>query len=399
MVPENLAPDHRLAVRLAIVISHPTQYYSPWFRWLAAHGWNIRVYYLWDFGVTPRPDREFGRTLQWDIDLLSGYEHEFVPNRASEPGTHHLRGLDNPELPGRLAAWRPDAVLLFGYKYLTHLRLIFGGRYPLVFRGDSHLLDNTKPSWLKRRLLGAVYRRFAAFTYVGQANLAYFRALGVPAEKLFHAPHTVDAQHFTATAERVAAAAALRTELGLTRKRVLLFAGKLIAKKQPRELLTAFLDLSASDWALLFVGDGDQLPELKQLAASRPDRAVRFLPFANQSEMPVRYLLADVFVLPSRGPEETWGLAVNEAMHLGVPCLVSDRVGCQQDLVSEGETGWVFPAAEPGALRATLARAVSADAGTHTRLREQVTARISGYTYAAASAGLQAAVSAALARR
>ena len=64
---------------------------------------------------------------------------------------------------------------------------------------------------------------------------------------------------------------------------------------------------------------------------------MRFLPFANQSEMPARYLLADLFVLPSLGNSETWGLAVNEAMHMGVPCLVSDLVGCQQDLVTDGD--------------------------------------------------------------
>jgi glycosyltransferase involved in cell wall biosynthesis len=397
------APDYGQAgaprARVAIVVSHPIQYYSPWFRWLAGNGWNIRVFYLWDFGVAAHRDREFGRAVTWDTDLLSGYEHEFVPNRATRPGTHHLRGLDNPDLPRRLAAWRPDAVLFFGYKYLTHLRLIFGSRYPLVFRGDSHLLDQAAPAWIKRRLLGAVYRRFAAVTYVGQANLGYFRALGVPDAKLFHAPHAVDATHFTATPERVAAAAALRSELGLTGHRILLFAGKLIAKKQPRELLAAFLARPAARWALVFVGDGDELPALRALAATQPDHAVRFLPFANQSEMPVRYLLADAFALPSRGPEETWGLAVNEAMHLGVPCLVSDRVGCQQDLVTEGETGWVFAATDPQALPAALARAQAADDATRNRMRAHIAARIAGYTYATAAAGLAAAVSAALARR
>jgi glycosyltransferase involved in cell wall biosynthesis len=53
--------------------------------------------------------------------------------------------------------------------------------------------------------------------------------------------------------------------------------------------------------------------------------------------MPARYLLADLFVLASRGLYETWGLAVNEAMHMGVPALVSDRVGCQRDLVRDKE--------------------------------------------------------------
>lgn len=378
--------------RLAVVISHPIQYYSPWFRWMAARGWTLRVFYLWDFGVARRIDPEFGREVVWDIDLLSGYEHEFVPNRSRSPGTHHFRGLDNPALSSRLRAWNPDAVLLFGYKYLTHLRLIFTSRVPLIFRGDSHLLDNPSPRPLKRWLLARIYARFAAVTCVGLANRDYFRAFGVPDSKLFHAPHCVDAARFTADASLLALTATLRASLNVGNRRIVLFAGKLIAKKQPRELLAAFLSAASDDTALVFVGEGDELPALRELASTRPDRTVRFLPFANQSEMPARYLLADIFALPSRGPEETWGLAVNEAMHLGVPCLVSDRVGCQRDLVTDGETGWVFPAAQPDGLRDTLARALTDITRDTAGFRQRVAERIAGYTYATASAGLAAAL-------
>jgi glycosyltransferase involved in cell wall biosynthesis len=50
---------------------------------------------------------------------------------------------------------------------------------------------------------------------------------------------------------------------------------------------------------------------------------------------------------------------VNNTTHVGVPCLVSDRVGCQRDLITDGETGWGFPAADPAALTAALARALA----------------------------------------
>src|SRR6185437_2908081 len=66
----------------------------------------------------------------------------------------------------------------------------------------------------------------------------------------------------------------------------------------------------------------------------------RVLPFQNQTRMPVAYRLADLFVLPS-AHDETWGLAVNEAMACGRPVLVSDRVGCAADVVDSG-SGRVF---------------------------------------------------------
>ena len=378
--------------RLAIILSHPIQYYSPWFRWLRANTrLEFRVFYLWDFGVTARRDPEFARDLKWDVDLLSGYDHEFVPNVARDPGTHHFSGLHNPTLCARLRAWQPSAVLLFGYAWRSHLAVILRPPAPLVFRGDSHLLGHA-PSWTKRVALRWLYARFAAFTCVGAANREYFHAFGVPDAKLHFAPHCVDATRFVRDAATEAAAAKLRGELGLAGKKVVLFAGKFLPAKQPGALLAAFLALAPKDTALVFVGDGPERADLGAGAARRPDCLVRFLPFANQTEMPARYALADLFVLPSRGLYETWGLAVNEAMHLSVPCLVSDRVGCQRDLVTEGETGWVFAAGDPAGLPAALGRALAALNGDTSALRARIATRIAGYSYAAAAAGLQSAL-------
>ncbi len=314
------------------------------------------MFYLWKFGVEATRDPQFDRNFSWDVDLLGGYESEFVPNVARDPGTHHFMGLRNPALTARLAAWRPDALLLFGYAYASHLRALAWARChgaPLIFRGDSHLLGRPALPWLKKILFRTLYRQFAALTCVGAANRDYFLALGVPAKKLFFAPHSVNHELFdpSLTGHR-AAAQALRAQLGLAPDtRVVLFAGKLAAAKQPRELLEAFLALNAPGTALVFVGDGEEKTALLDCAQAAPPGRVHFLPFANQSEMPARYLLADIFALPSRGLYETWGLAVNEAMSMGVPCLVSDRVGCQRDLVLDGETGWVFPAGDAAQLR------------------------------------------------
>jgi glycosyltransferase involved in cell wall biosynthesis len=238
-----MTPTPRALPRLAVVLSHPTQYYSPWFRWLRAHtALEFRVFYLWEFGVTAQTDPHFRTTVKWDVDLLSGYDHEFVPNAARRPGTGHFWGLRNPTLTARLAAWQPAAVLLFGYAYASHLRVVAWARrhgVPLVFRGDSHLLGRPAPGWLTARLLETLYAQFRAVTFVGQANRGYFRTLGVPESRLFFAPHSVDASLFDpASAATQHAAAGLRAQLGLAPDtRVVLFAGKLVAAKQPRELL------------------------------------------------------------------------------------------------------------------------------------------------------------------
>lgn len=362
----------------------------------AGSGRELRVFYLWEFGVKATHDPQFQATFKWDVDLLSGYASEFVPNAARSPGAESFWGFNNPSITERLAAWRPDAILLFGYKWCTHLRVILWARthrVPLLFRGDSHFLGRPRPPWSRSFPLRQLYRQFAAFLYVGQANRGYFETLGVKPAKLFFAPHAVNAALFDpADSAHRAAAAALRAKLHLDPDtRVVLFAGKLVPSKQPRELLAAFLAVNRPQTALVFSGEGEERAALEATAAAAGPAGARvhFLPFANQSEMPARYLLADIFSLPSRGLYETWGLAVNEAMHMGIPCLVSDRVGCQQDLVTDGETGWVFRAEDPADLRAKLVAALTADL---TAFHARVAARIALYTYSATTAGLDRAL-------
>jgi glycosyltransferase involved in cell wall biosynthesis len=79
-------------------------------------------------------------------------------------------------------------------------------------------------------------------------------------------------------------------------------------------------------------------------------------------------------------------------MHMGVPCLVSDRVGCQRDLVSDGETGWHFSVHSPGGLRDALGRALNDITRDAQGFRQRVLSRVSAFTYAQAAEGLAEAL-------
>ncbi|MDY3551861.1 glycosyltransferase family 4 protein [Gemmata sp. JC717] len=377
--------------KLAIVTTHPVQYYAPWFRHLAERsGIAVRVFYLWDFGVSGRVDPTFGVRVTWDVPLLDGYEHEFVPNRSRRPGTNSFWGIDNPGLLARLKPFAPDAVLCLGYNYATFAKLLLSRpRYPLILRGDSHRLvpRSGLKARLKRAALARVFRRFAAFLYVGQANREYYRLHGVPEDKLVFCPHAVDNDRFTGG--RGAAepdAREWRAALGIPGDhRVVLFAGKFEPKKRPLDLLEAFRRAAPGRASLLFVGNGPQEPELRRAAAGVPN--VFFAPFQNQSRMPRTYAAADLVVLPSYGPGETWGLCVNEAMCLGRPVIVSSHVGCGPDLVRDDETGGTFPAGDVGALAARL-RAALADPGALAAWGRAGEARVGRYSYEHATAGL-----------
>ncbi|MEO6054258.1 MAG: glycosyltransferase family 4 protein [Chthoniobacterales bacterium] len=339
------------------------QYYAPWFRYIATNtSVTLKVFYLWDFGVTARHDPAFKESFQWDIPLMEGYDSEFVPNTSPDPGTHHFKGISNPELPLRIRQWKPDAALLLGYNYASLLRFILTGNsagIPLLFRGDSHRLYPTgRPlqRFGKSVLLRLLYKRFAAFLPVGSANADYFRAYGVPERKLFPTPHAVENSRFESAAANVDIPK-FRAEWNIPADHtVFLFVGKLETKKRPMDLLEAFSKCSAKNITLVFAGSGEMEEELRRRAENL---SVRFLGFQNQSAMPAIYTICDVLVLPSFGSYETWGLAVNEAMACGRAAIVSSHVGCAQDLVIPSETGWRFPAGDVNALQNCLEDAAS----------------------------------------
>jgi glycosyltransferase involved in cell wall biosynthesis len=122
---------------------------------------------------------------------------------------------------------------------------------------------------------------------------------------------------------------------------------------------------------------------------------VRLAGFLNQSEIGRAYAIADVLSLPS---DETWGLVVNEALATGLPCVVSDTVGCAIDLVHAGETGYVHPVEDVDA---------QADRFDEVRRRTQnghdwrpaCRAAVAEYSFPAMTAGLIAACRAVVAPR
>lgn len=350
-------------LRLAVIVSHPIQYVVPLYRQLASRGdMRVRVFFTWHDGGAPVLDKGFGKSFAWDLPLTSGYEWEVVPNRASDPGTHHFRGLQNPSLLQTVLRWKPDAVLMTGYAYQSHLMTMRGlhrRRIPVIFRGDSHLLARQTGMrwWIKRQLLRRVYRWTAACLYVGVHNRAYYRAFGVEEQRLYFCPHSIDVPRFAAPAEALEQQAwEWRRELGIGDDRVvLLFVGKLEDKKRVVPLMKAVEGMKNANVMLVVVGDGERGEDVKALARAAPDR-FRVLPFQNQSRMPLVYRLGEVCILPSGTNSETWGLAVNEAFACGRPAIVSDLVGCGPDLIRAGKTGEVFPVDDWEAFAAKVAQ-------------------------------------------
>jgi glycosyltransferase involved in cell wall biosynthesis len=130
----------------------------------------------------------------------------------------------------------------------------------------------------------------------------------------------------------------LRGDLQLEGKRVLAFTGRLVPHKGVDVILQALTDLP-DDVVLLVVGAGPRLPSLVGLARRLgvSDR-VRFCASVSDDDLPRYLALADLFVFPSQSRLEGFGLAVAEAMAVGLPVVIADMPGVRE-VIESGKEG------------------------------------------------------------
>lgn len=335
--------------KLAIITTHPIQYNAPFFKLLADRGViEVKVFYTWGDGVLKNKyDPGFGKVINWDIPLLEGYQYEFVKNISKNPGSHNFKGIDNPGLLLKIKGWNPDALMVYGWNFKSHLKALryFKGKIPIIFRGDSTLLQkrNGIKSLLRKIFLKWVYSHVSYAMYVGTLNKSYYQKFGLKEKNLFFGPHAIDNKRFGLNIEE---RRKWRKKLGISENDILLlYAGKIDENKNVAFLARKFTSMKLEGVKLLIAGNGPSEIQLKDEFNGVSN--IIFIDFQNQSNMPALYSMADIFILPSLS--ETWGLAINEAMAAGKAVLVSKNCGAAVDLVTNGINGYTFdPAIDTG---------------------------------------------------
>jgi glycosyltransferase involved in cell wall biosynthesis len=394
-------------VRLAYLVSHPIQYQAPLLRRIAREpDIDFKVFFGSDFSVRGYEDRGFGGVnVKWDVPLLDGYDHEFLPVIRDDGSTGPLKPLNygiGRRLIGRDGSPAFDALWVHGYSTANALHAILAAKglgIPVLLRAESWLGDRERTDArkaTKKLFLRTLGWMIDGVLPIGSLNAAYWRHYlgeGVPQ---FLMPYAVDNEYFQQRSSQAAAQREeLRAELKLEPGRpVILFASKLTARKRASDLLKAYRLLSPSPGLeprpyLIIVGDGEEKTALEEEARSTGFTSICFCGFRNQSELPRFFDLATVFVLPSR--HEPWGLIVNEAMNAARAVIVSNEVGCQPDLVTDGREGAVFPAGDIAALSDVLKRILS-DSGTAVEMGQRALERIKYWNFEEDIRGLRSAL-------
>jgi len=339
-------------LKLGILVSHPIQYFVPIYRALASHAEiELTVIYRTRVGVDAYHDIGFDQTVQWDIPLLEGYPHVFLSDRTTLTGIEFnvIRVINR---------YRFDVLLVHGYNSATNLLALLAAKLlgtKVLLRGDTRLSEYHN-SLFKREIKKLLFRLIDGFVYIGSLNRAYYVAHGVPEQRLFFAPFSVDNAFFALPqSEQIEAKKQLRAAWSLPADAVVvLSASKLIAFKRVDDLLRAFAlvhEKAPQAW-LIIAGSGPDAKGLRLLAEELCITQIRFIGFQNQTDLPKVFAACDLFVMPSTG--EPWGLAINEVMATGLPVIVSDGVGAAPDLVAGKDTGLIFPCGDVDALATAL---------------------------------------------
>ncbi len=355
------------ALRLAVVVSHPIQYYAPLWRALAAApGVDAHVIFATRVGLDKTYDAEMKTSLAWATDLTGGYAHEFLPEAAAfaRTGFH----LDNPSVGAALAKFRPDAVILHGYGSKTLLRALFWCkrhrvRALLMANSSGHLARGFRRR-LKALVMPLLLRRYDAALTMGDRSEAHLAALGFPAKRMFRTPTMMDEMFWRARRERPALWAETRAGLGLSEDAfVVLAAAKLSPRKRIGDLIAAAAGLGVT---LLIAGDGEAREALQRQAAELGVDA-RFLGFVNIDRLPSLYAAADVFAHPAEN--EPYGMVAVEAAIVGLPLIFTADTGAvgPTAIARPDENALVYPCGDVAALAACLRR-LRDDPALRTRL-------------------------------
>lgn len=321
--------------RLGLVQRVLPAYRAPFFETLAlncAGGMGL-------FAGQPRPDE----SIVSAGDLRHAHlvpAQNFQPLPPSSPWFFcYMRGLSS-----WLAGWNPDSLILeANFRYLSSppaVRWMHKHWRPVIGWGLGAPQERGRLADLRRRFLN----QFDAMIAYSRRGAEQYAECGLPPERIFVAPNAVAPAPTQPLPPRPPDFAG---------RPVVLFVGRLQARKRLPALFKACAGLPAGlQPRLVIAGDGPEADSLRSLAGELYP-AAEFVGARHGPELEPYFLAADLFVLPGTG-----GLAVQQAMSYGLPVIVAQGDGTQDDLVRP-ENGWQVPPEDDEALASALREALS----------------------------------------
>jgi glycosyltransferase involved in cell wall biosynthesis len=255
----------------------------------------------------------------------------------------------------KLADFRPDVVITSGFSgwtvYALLFRLVRHSRVIIFWEGCSaHAVKNSKAQTVLRRWIA--HFADAAVSNADEGTKYLREVVGMPQDKLLCHPCQVPDVALLCSGAGESPPAIKRP--------VFLYVGGLTWRKGWRHLIDASALLvrqGFNDFSVLFVGAGEQEEEMRAAVRDNGlDSIVHQVGSVAYHNLGFYYSNADVFVSPTR--QDTWGVAVLEAMAFGKPVLCSKYAGSRQ-MIAHGENGFIFDPSDTQQLAAYMAEFIA----------------------------------------
>lgn len=299
------------------------------------------LYYGYDFHVHFMA-RSHSDRAHWQYQTQNiSFPHSFWAD-ASPLGKKAFHF--NPGLIKYIHRTKPDVLVLGGlWDSITNALLAL--RHPCSVQvgwieGNSNVVRRMEGviGWLKRRLLRSC-DLIAVPGEEGQKYLSHLFGNSYSSNNVIYLPNLVDEKLFKddlLDCERDR----LRQSLDIPHTtKVALWPARLIPEKGILEFLSKLAPQLLQGWCILLLGEGPLQKQVEEsIIQSGLESFVRLKPYLPYESMPKVYKLADLFLLPSKIDPNP--LSVIEALHSGLPVLISSKIGNYPEALEEGQNGW-----------------------------------------------------------
>ncbi|OGF61552.1 MAG: hypothetical protein A2Y62_01880 [Candidatus Fischerbacteria bacterium RBG_13_37_8] len=287
------------------------------------------------------------RHRRWKIPNLS-FKHKYVPGIKINlcKGIFYF----NPYLFLMLWKLRPHIIISGGASFPTIIAYLYCTifKIPLIIWWGGTILTEKNITRIKEKMRRIIFKKAKSFLAYNLDAKEYLESFNAKISNIYILGNaTIDVgKYYDKIFIFREKKSILKKELNL-QKKLLLSVGCLEARKNYFILLDAYKILKAkySELGLLIIGEGKESNKLIDYAKQNRLEDIYFLGHIEPEQIIQYYAVADIFIHPSLSDQ--WPQVVNEAMASGLPVIVSKYCGIPQDLVRNGENGFIVDSKTP----------------------------------------------------
>ena len=234
------------------------------------------------------------------------------------------------------------------YSSMALMAVRFAHRHRIPCVITCHTVMNSTFLIYLQRLVGWALRlrRADRLIAVSQASAHFSHLLGFPEKRITVVPNGVDLSCFNGEVDAVV----MREELGIGDEPLVVTASRLIKRKSPDLLISAFARVLkvVPDAKLVIAGSGREEDNLsRQIKGLNIINSVFMVGKLPKEKVAQLMAAADVFVLPSK--MESFGLSLLEASAAGVPVVCSNAGGVPE-VFQDGFNALLYPPGDDNAM-------------------------------------------------